>query len=256
MDAPSPSAIHSPGPSSLFDDRSLDGFSLATSLPASHQVPTSSSSSAGPHASKRRPHHSASSSTCRDRNFSSSSSVGAGAASRLFADFLGGDGGGNSNHLHHDLDDTLVGGDEDATDFDDDYDDDASADGDNDRTNFPRNSYWETRKFPLVGEDLEDLGLENGEAEEDVWFGSDVRIVDRGVRGRYASETAATSSSSPFRKADPPSRSASLDHASTSSATGAGGDATSALHHNGDGKIAPPLTPSSTSGLLGILERQ
>ena len=234
-DVPSPSAVHSPNPA--FDDRSLDGFSSLTTLPL-HQVPTSSSSGIV-HPSKRRPTVS-STSTSRDRNFSSSSSLGGSTAARLLADFM--------NCGDNDVEDSLV--DEDATDLDDDYDDLSADDDNNDRTSgFSRagNAYWELRKFPLEGDDLDDLGLENGEMDdEDVWFGNDVRIVDGGIRSRFASETAATS---PFRKAEVTSRSASLDRASASTiATGAGGDATSTLHQNGDGKIAPPLTPSSTSG--------
>ena len=204
----------------------MDGFSSFSSL---SQVPTSSSA---PYSSKRRLPF-----VSRDRNFSSSSSVSGSTAARLLADYM---------YRNDDDDDFGLDDDDgDVTDMDDDYDDELSAD-DDEASSSSRTVYWEARNFPLVEEDLENLGLENGETEEeDVWFGASVRLVDRAARSRFASETAA---SSPFQKTEVTSRSASLERASTSVMSGAGGDATSVIHQNGDTKIAPPLTPSSTSG--------
>ena len=196
-------------------------------------MPTSASA---PHAaSKRRLPF-----VSRDRNFSSSSNVSASGcvAARLLADFSS-----SRNNLDVDEDDFHLDDDDDDDD-DLDYDDELGADAE--EASGSRVS-WEARKFPLVGEDLDDLGPENGEANgDDVWFGDSVRLVVRGAaRGRFASETAI---SLPFRKTEIPSRSGSLDRSTTSLVNGPGGDASSVIHQNGDSKIAPPLTPSSTSG--------
>lgn len=220
----SPSGVHSPGPSSLFEDRSLDAFS---SFPSLTQVPTSSFAAA--HSSKRRLPF-----VSRDRNLSSSSSVSGSVAARLLADYA-------SRNDDDDL--TLDDDDDDVTDMDDDYDDELSADDDGASAS-SRAVYWEARRFPLEGDDLDDLCLENDETGEDIWFGASVRLVDRVGRGRFVSETAV---SSPYQKSEVPSRSASVERAAASLVSGAGGDATFVIHQNGDSKIAPPLTPSSTS---------